>query len=471
MRTRNYCHEYLRLRSLRIKQRFASLFILPLIAGCLPQIEGCPGIGLDGDPGITDSSSDQGSTSGPASFDGAVRSGIQRVGAAESESDLQSRSGNELRFSADSASVQNAVAGELVLFEGVAGGRVVSVEDDGEDVVVTLEDVPLTEFIENGSLTWDKTLQFSESSQPEVLPGFEDSFSMVASDTQQMIGVGIEGGELTSFTFSGELNGFDVTVTLRPTSGRLDVEMTLRRSAGSREVYAATVTGFVENIRQLTDLEIVSGTTERAQIELKDLSGEVEIVWSAFNPGQFFPDELFQMQIPVVIPFRFAVGPIPVTVKIGILGRVLAQLTVEDMSSRGSLTASFNGEGGVAITETSVQPLGGGGVAHELGQTGENTTAGAVTTALSMGVQFPHIEVGILLDSAKAFLTVDTFVTGFFEPGLLSNVQPCQSVEIKNKGVAGYSVSLLGLVDLGGSQQELWVKEQRWVSEGSSCDE
>jgi hypothetical protein len=88
-----------------------------------------------------------------------------------------------------------------------------------------------------------------------------------------------------------------------------------------------------------------------------------------------------------------------------------------------------------------------------------------------MGVQFPHIEVGILLDSAKAFITVDTFVTGFFEPGLLSNLPPCQPIEIKNRGVAGYTLSLLGLVELGGSQQELWSNEQKWVSEGSDCGE
>lgn len=230
----------------------------------------------------------------------------------------------------------------------------VSVENDGEAIVLKLEDVPLTQFIENGSLTWDKTLQFSTASEPEILPGFEDSFTMVKSESLQMIDVDTEGSTISSFTFSGQIYGFDVELELTPTSGRLNVQMTLKCSLGGREVFAATVTGFLKNVRQLTDLEIVSGTTQSSQLELKNLRGEVEIEWAAFNPGQFFPDELFQMQIPVIIPFRFAVGPIPVTVKIGILGRVLAQLTVEDMSSRGNLNASFNGEGGVVINETNV---------------------------------------------------------------------------------------------------------------------
>ena len=439
----------------------------------LPMIAGCPTPASTTDPGMTQPPppADGANTSGPGSFDGVVRSTVQRVSADAIQRDLLDRTGDTFRFAAGSASTQNAAPGEVVLFDGVAGGRVRSVENDGDAVVVTLEDVPLTEFIENGTLTWDKTLLFSANSEPELLPGFEDNFTVSKVRAAQEFGVETEGGALTSFTFNGTLNGFDVEVELGPESGRLNVRLGLKRSVNGREVFAATATGFLENMRQLGDLDIASGTTRRAQFELKDLRGEVEIEWAAFNPGAFFPDDLFQMQIPVVFPFRAAIGPIPITVKVGILGRVLAQLSLQDMSSRGSIKVSFDGEGGLVIDETSVRPLGGSGIAHELGLTGETTTAGAATVALSMGIQFPHVEVGILLDSAKAFITVDTFVTGFFEPGLLSNVAPCQSVEVQNRGVAGYSVSLLGLVELASGEEELWKNERKWVSEGSTCDE
>lgn len=410
------------------------------------------------------------STSGPGNFDGLVRDNVQRVSNDETQRDLLDRKGSTLRFAANSAAIQNVTPGQLVLFDGVAGGRVRSVENDGDAVVVKLEDVPLTELIDNGTLTWDKTLLFSPDTVPEIVPGFEDSFTLQKTLTAQPLTVDFEGGTLNSFTLKGESGGFKIEATLTPESGRLNIRLTISRAVAGRDVFAATVTGFLENLRQLGNLEILTGTTRQAEFELKDLRGEVEVEWAAFNPGAFFPAELFQLQIPVVIPFRFAIGPIPVTVKVGIIGRVLAQLSVRDMSSRGSIKVSFDGEGGVVINEAGVRPLGGSGVANELAQTGENSTAGAVTTALSMGAQFPHIEVGILMDSAKAFVTVDTFVTGFFDPGLFSNEPPCQSVELKNRGIAGFNVTLLGMVEVASGQQELWKNEKKWVSEGSTCD-
>ena len=412
---------------------------------------------------------------GTGSFTGDIRASVKRVDHARAAAELVGRRGDSLRFDASASSVAGLVPGDVVLFDGIAGGEITEVvaQDDGTTTVV-LQDVPLTTFIEDGTLEWDQALPFTPDVVPQVIPGFEDQLRAASVVTGS-------GGLRTSqarpaqtalapeFNFSGVLNGFDTAVKIKPRMGKVEFEVNLKRSVRGREVFGAQITGFVDNLRTTSRIDVTSGRTTRSNLELKDLTGEVEIVWAGVNPGAFFPAELFQISIPLAMTFTTAVGPIPVTVKVGVLGRVLAQLSVPDMSSRASIKTSFNGESGFTVTESSVT-VAGGRLNSNFELTDESVTAGTVTTALSIGVQLPQIEVGIFASSAKAAFTVDTYATGFFEPGILSSLPPCQSVNVTNRGVASFTLSLLGFVTLLDQQQELWKQEQKWQTEGSRCD-
>ncbi len=376
--------------------------------------------------------------------------------------------GTRYVFPNASSQVSALAIDNIVLFSGMGLGRVTAITSDQGTVTIDTEPATLDEFVQDGTIAWGHTVDFAQTADPQIQPGFEDSFTLMKRDTRTSQ-ITVDPGENPTFTFAGTINSWEVTMSLQPTSSRMNLTISASRSVGNQKVVTVTGEGFVSNFRQSANIEYVSGQASTVLFSQDGLQGEMNISWAAFNPGEFINNELAQLSLPVEIPIPITVGGIPVVLKLQAIARVIPQLNFPDMSSQGSFKVVYNGNAGFDVTGTSVSPVGTLSSAV-FSVSGETVSAGSVTVGFGVGLEFPRVEVSLLGNSASAFISLDTFASGFFEPGISSNAQPCQYGSINYQAVAGYQLSVLGLFGVSGST-EVWKDSEKFFLNGTPCDE
>jgi len=403
-------------------------------------------------------------------FDITMKDGARQVsaGAMDGVSRIETDTGASYVFPNVSSEVQAIGVGDVVLFSGLGLGRVSAVTPNQDGLTIDTEPATLDEFVQDGTIAWGHTVDFAQTPDSQVTPGFEDSFALMKRDptASQLT---IDPGENPTFTFAGTLEGWAVSLSVQPTSSRLNLTMSASRSVGGQTVVSISGEGFVNNFRQNANLGFAGGRSTTVQLSQDGLRGEMNVQWTAFNPGEFINNELAQLKFPVEIPIPIEVGGIPVLLKLQAIARVIPQLNFPDMSSQGSFKVVYDGSAGFSFSDATVLPVG-ELTSTAFSVTGDTVSAGSVTVGFGLGLEFPRVEVALLGNSASAFITLDTFASGFFEPGINSNAQPCQYGSINNQAVAGYQLSLFGLVDVSGST-EIWQEQEKFFLNGTPCDE
>lgn len=375
----------------------------------------------------------------------------------------------EYRFNTTASEIAALDVGDVVLFSGLSLRRVTDISEEDGEIVVTTENATLNELIRDGTVSWDYTVDFEELPTPQVDPEFEDVFTL--SEVESSAARALSDKQSVSakaIKLSGQVNGWDTSFAVEPDGDRLNVSMSFSRAIGGVTVVSLTGKGWISKFRQCTSLTFMDGQLQNAETWTNDLRGQMEVKWAAVNQGAFIGTDLTLLKIPVAIPFTVPAGPIPITLWLKANARLTAQLLFPNMSSQGSMKIVYSTSQGFGIEDSSLKPLGGPG-SSDFSITGDTGSAGAVTVGFGAGLEFPRVEISIL-GTASAFVSVDTFVAGFVEPGLpFTGLQPCQWGELTLKGQAGYQLSALGLPLLSDSKV-LWKKEFIRFSKGEPCN-
>ncbi len=375
----------------------------------------------------------------------------------------------EYRFNGTASEITALEVGDVVLFSGLSLRRITEMSEEDSEIVVATESATLNELIRDGTVAWEYTVDFAELPTPQVDPGFEDIFAL--SEVESSATRALSGKQTVSakgFTWSGQINGWDTSFTVDPAGDRLGVNIAFSRSIGGVPVVALTGDGWIGTFRQSTSLTFEDGQLQNAEAWTNELRGEMELKWAAVNQGDFIGADLTLLTIPVGIPFVVPAGPVPITLWLKANGRLTAQLLFPNMSSQGSMKIVYGSSHGFGIEGESLISLGGLG-SSDFSITGDTVSAGTVTVGFGAGLEFPRVEVSIL-GIASAYVSVDTFVAGFFEPGLpFTGLQPCQWAELSLKGQAGYQLSVLGLPLLSDSSV-LWRKDFTRYLGGEPCN-
>jgi hypothetical protein len=274
-------------------------------------------------------------------------------------------------------------------------------------------------------------------------------------------------GLTDGLSYSGTVEGFEVSVTLKPEGSRLNIDLTASRKLPAGTGMKATVTGWVGGFTQETFLRYEDSTPTELTSKALGVESELELKWSAAKIGEALT-EVSSFKLPVSLPIPFAIGPIPVIISIGANLQVVPELSVAEASSGGSYKVKYRSDQGFEISGGSDSAIG-ALLSSDIGVSGETVSAGFGVVAFALGVEFPRMELSFF-GTTSVFITLKTYSTSQWTPGttLTSDIPPCQMGTTSIAAYAGYKLALLGFT-LGEKTEELWKTDYEKFKDDKPC--
>jgi hypothetical protein len=370
----------------------------------------------------------------------------------------------ELHFESSASQVAALKPGQIVIFSGLALGQVAKVSTANNEIVVQTSAATLDQAIQAGTIgvgyhiNW---LNLPAATYAAMRAGPAGSELHLASFS----GFGTDGLPLRDaatppvISFTGKVQGWDVTLKLTPTGEQLNIDVTGKRVEGSVQVLVSGK-GFISNFTQETFVTYEQSKLGEALVKSTGLSGEMEVKWATAAPSGGFTT-IVSLQIPLELPIPLRVGPIPIELKLKTIVQIVPQLDVDQASSGGSWKATYRSDQGFEWHNTSVDVLGSLQSAL-MNSSGETVSAGFGPVGFGLGIEFPRVEVSVF-KAVSAFITIKTYGTSIFltEP-------PCQKGDLTLTAIAGFDFKFFG-ASLGTGQKTLWEQVIHKYKDDEPC--
>lgn len=341
------------------------------------------------------------------------------------------------RFSPDSDAIAALVADDIAVLGGVAYRRVVSATKQADAVVLVTKRTKLTDAIESGTMAWKQKVDFG---MPTTLS--KASFGLDAAHLRPL--------DITSgLSYSGMVDGFDVSTTLRAMDGRLNLNVTASKSIEGERRIALTGEGYIESFQSEGMLVFDPSGLVDFRAGSNQVRGEIKIKAAAFNAG--VSQNL--LSVPLRIQFPMSIGPVPIIVSLGANINVTAALNAMPNTAEAEVTIGFNTTQGVQLVGTSLNPTGSVD-GQRLDVQGGGATS-SIAAGLTICLEAPRVELAFLGETASVGLTQNncTAVVYTSEP-------PCNEV---NASIVGRGLAQLGFygVILAQADVELYSRHNR----------
>jgi hypothetical protein len=377
-------------------------------------------------------------------------------------------------LAAGSDTAEGIEEGDVILIAESTFGTVESIEEDGDEVVVTLGDATLNEIIQDGTLAWKDEIHWDELSASSLSESFvqagfipEGGLGDAENRPRQEGTPAPTFAVPTGLKFSGMYRGWQVTVELKPTAERLNFTLT----AKYQDVVAVTGTGFISNFTEETLLKFEDSQFGEVAVRTTELETEMELKWHAFRRNNAAGlTEVAQFTLPVSLNIPFVIGPIPFTFSIKAVLQVVPAFESE-ASSGGSWKVNYTSSQGFKVDNTL-----GGSIGRMTGAqidtSGETVTSGLGPAGFAVGVEFPRFELSVLKGIAVAFVTLKTYSAGLWTPGttLSADIPPCQMGYTEVSARYGYQLQILGGAGVS-AESEIWKQRtNKFLKDPCSLD-
>ena len=399
---------------------------------------------------------------------------------AEAQHVSTSEDGRTFRFR-PTDSLRGLEPGNVAIFGGIGFGRVSAVREEGDELVIDTAEATLGEAIQDGEIGWTLPVRWDQlpaASYREAGETIATAFAeQAAGDIVLAMAVDAptpdpeitlaDNGLTEGLTYSGKVQGFDVTVSLNPTAERLNIDLKASHALPGGTKMEATVTGWVSGFTQETFLRYEDSTPTQLTSQALGVESELLLEWHAAKLGEALT-EVSSFKLPVSLPIPFLIGPIPVVIKVGANLQVVPELSVPDASSGGSYQVKYRSDQGLEVSGGSSSALG-KLIESDIGVAGETVSAGWGVVAFALGVEFPRLELSFF-GTVSVFITLKTYSTSQFTQGttLSSDIPPCQMGTTSLAAYAGYALKLLGFT-IGEKTEELWKTDYEKFKDDRPC--
>ncbi len=357
------------------------------------------------------------------------------------------------RFNEDADDLLDIEPGKVVIFYGHSLRRIKSVQKEGNEIIVNTKYATLNEAIKNGTIAWETEIDWS-SDQPEV------------KNASLLMGDAIFASETSSelkIHFEGKINGWDIKLDLEPKNNKLSIDITGSKTIKGQKVCSIRGKGFISKFTTQAEINFANSELENFEFRNNGLKGELEIIFAAVGLGS----EIATLEIPVKIRMPTVIYGIPISFNLGCNLKVYPEVK-EGASSQASYKITYDSDMGFNFIEGDAQVKSKIN-SESMAVTGETVSAGVIAMGVGVGLEFPRFEIGILGEVVVPYFLYNTSISTFFEPGLLSNVPPCQEGRMKFKCVSGIDLKFFG-VSYAFSKTH-FEKERKWQTEGSRCED
>jgi hypothetical protein len=341
------------------------------------------------------------------------------------------------RFRPDSDAIAALAPDDIAVLGGVAYRRVISVDKQADAVVLVTKRTKLTDAIESGTMAWKQMFDFGK---PETLS--KASFGLDAAHLRPL--------DITAgLTYSGMIEGFDVSTSLHAMNGRLMISVTASKSIEGERRIALTGEGYIESFQSEGQLVFDPSGLVDFRYGSNQVRGEIKIKAAAFNAG--VSQNLLNVPLRVQIPMN--VGPVPVIVSLGANINVTAALNATPNSAEAEVTIGFNTTQGVQVTGTMLGPTGSVDGQRLDVQGGGGTSS--IAAGLTICVEAPRVEMAFLGELASVGLTQNNCASTVY-----TSEPACNEV---NASIVGRGLAQLGFmgVTLASADVELYSRHNR----------
>ena len=328
--------------------------------------------------------------------------------------------------------------GNIMVLHGVALRRIDAVALSGPNTLVTTSQAGLNEAITSGEMGWSLDIGFQEIVAAEIfMPGRGSGCSPAADPEAQTV----------SFECSFDDYTMSLILSRTGTSSSIQYQVTKGNDQANASI---TGTGVLSNFDASGSASFSGGELSSFQQNADDAQMDLNISLAAAGSGS--NDLNFEVPFPIIrIPFT--VGPIPMSIDIGV--QFVATMNVP-LSASASATASadfryrgdtgFTYEGSAVDTTATIND-------HDFSNGQFDSGSQFVSVDAGFGIAFPRVSLNVL-SSEVAWLH-----TGFTLQSSL-RFGPICKVGIAGLVVqGGYKLEILGVELL--SDQETFASEQR----------
>ena len=357
------------------------------------------------------------------------------------------------KFKSDADELLDLKPSEIVFFYGNSVRRVNAVAEEGNEIIVYTEYVTLNEAIKNGTIGWENKIDWSpEKSEVQNASLIIDD-AIFASETESEL----------KLHFEGKLKGWDLNLDLVPKDNKLTIDLTAKKEIGGQQVCTITGKGFISQFTNECHFTFADSKLENFELINHGINGELEIKFAAVALGT----QVAQLEVPLKLKMPTMVYGIPVSINLGCNLKVYPEVG-QGASSQASYKIVYNSDMGFKFANNSAEANSKLN-SQNMEVTGETLSAGTITTGVGVGLEFPRFEIAVLGETIVPYFLFNTAVTTFYEPGIASNVPPCQEGKMTLKCVSGIDLKFFG-VSYAFSKDH-FTKERKWQTEGSNCED
>jgi hypothetical protein len=356
-------------------------------------------------------------------------------------------------FTSDADDLLDLKPGKIVFFYGHSVRRIKSVAEKGDDIIVYTEYVTLNEAIKNGSIGWENKIDWS-SDQPEV------------RGASLLIGDELYAAQETSefnIHYEGKIQGWDISLDLLPKDNKLTIDITGTKEIGGQKVCSISGKGFISQFTNECHFRFADSNLESFEMVNHGLNGELELKFAAVGLGS----QVAQLEIPAKIKIPTRVYGIPVSFNLGCNLKIFPEVA-QGASSQASYKITYDSDMGFKFANNNAEATSKLN-SQNMEVTGETVSAGAITTGVGVGLEFPRIEVAVLGEIIVPYFLYNTSIITFYEPGIASNVPPCQEGKMTIKCVSGIDLKFFGASYA--FSKDHFEKVKKWQTEGSHCED
>jgi hypothetical protein len=333
--------------------------------------------------------------------------------------------------------------GSVMLIEGLALRRVSSASRQGDDLIVETQEATLDELIQDGTMSWQQTVDYSTFRTAELYLG-KQSCSAQQTETQ------------VTFTCTSDPYTFKLEFTSG--SGTTQTTVTVTKELSGNASLELKGTGTVQDISTGGTVSYSGGDLEDMDLSQDNVRADMQLQIAAAGSGS--GDLKFELPTPA-FKIPFTVGPIPMHISIGAEAVLKLDVPLEaTASATASVDLSYDADHGFTYEDDDVDV--------EATVNGTDIVDGNFDSASNFaavdaqyGVAFPRVGLSILTKEV-AWIRV-----GFTTGTRLQFGPICKSGYGRILVDGGYGLTLLG-VDVFGDEVNLVDKQKKAPPGG--CD-
>jgi hypothetical protein len=292
--------------------------------------------------------------------------------------------------------IQGLHEGQVLLLDDVAVRKVLAVARKDNLIVVGTDYASLTDFIQQGHLKWDAPIRFgslfAKANEP---PG-----PATATTGMWWVPGGTVYAATGGLSYSGKVDGWDASMSVTPSSNRMDMTFKVSRSYQGISVMASSK-GFLKDFLSSADVQVAQGDLSNFSYNASNLNGEMNVEYAATRDGDAAGIDKPNIKLPALAKIPMPIDGIPFMLTINANLILKPGFGAKKEAASGSFKISYNGDEGFQVKGGTSQPSSN---IDGSGSFGRIDTASLAPHAILVGLAAPKITLSLGLQSAMDVL-------------------------------------------------------------------